>query len=445
MSWTKRIIAAVFVLAVVGILIASLMPKKDPPVTVQTSTVRKGPITRKVSAAGKLQAATQVKLSSNLSGDLLDLPVREGDTIKKGQYIGRIDSRRYEAQLHQREALEQSARSELSVEEVNLARLDADVKRVEVLVKQDSASKAELEKVVAERDGAAARVQSAKDRIKNASASLAEARFLLSFTTLTAPIDGILTSRLKQVGERVRGSDFNEDPIVIIATLSSMEMKVEVGEHEVVHLHEGDPAEIEIDAFPDRRFPAQVIEIAKNATVKNAGTDAEVTTFPVRIALTVPVPGALPGMSGQATISTETHEQALIVPLQAVSVRSEKQLAAGKEKKDEGPASEPAAGGTVARKATRDPLQKVVFVVEDGKARVRRVETGLASENDIELVSGVKEGEVIVEGPYKLLSRELADGRPVKLDKASKEAQERKSPAGATEVSGDAKRGAKGS
>lgn len=435
MSWTKRIIAAVFVLAVAGILVASLMPKKDPPVTVQTSTVRKGPITRKVSAAGKLQAATQVKLSSNLSGDLLDLPVREGDKIRKGQYIGRIDSRRYEAQVHQREALEQSARSELAVEAVNLARLDADVKRVERLVQQDSASKAELEKIVAERDGAAARVQSAKDRIRNASASLAEARFLLSFTTLTAPIDGILTSRLKQVGERVRGSDFNEDPIVIIATLSSMEMKVEVGEHEVVHLHEGDPAEIEIDAFPDRRFPAQVIEIAKNATVKNAGTEAEVTTFPVRIALTVPVPGALPGMSGQATISTETRDQALIVPLQAVTVRTEKQLAAGKdkEKKDDGPPA-PEPGGTTAKKTVREPMQKVVFVVEDGKALVRRVETGLASENDIELVSGVKEGEVIVEGPYKLLSRELADGKPVKTEKPEKD-KEKAGP----KVSGEAK------
>lgn len=434
MSWTKRIIAAVFVVAVIGILAASLVPKKDPPVTVQTTTVRKGPITRKVSAAGKLQAATQVKLSSNLSGDLLDLPVREGDKIKKGQYIGRIDSRRYEAQLHQREAMEQSARSELSVEEVNLARLEADVKRVQRLVKADSASAAELEKIVAERDGAAARVQSAKDRIRNASASLAEARFLLSFTTLTAPIDGILTSRLKQVGERVRGSDFNEDPIVIIATLSSMEMKVEVGEHEVVHLHEGDPAEIEIDAFPDKRFPAQVIEIAKNATVKNAGTEAEVTTFPVRIALTVNVPGALPGMSGQATISTETHEEALIVPLQAVTVRTEKQLSAGKDRKDDAPPS--AEPGGAAKKATREPMQKVVFVVEDGKARVRRVETGLASENDIELVSGVKEGEVIVEGPYKLLSRELADGKPVKTEKPEKEKEKDKA---GPKVSGDAK------
>lgn len=439
MSWTKRIIAAVFVVAVIGVVAASLSPKKDPPVTVQTSAVRKGPITRKVAAAGKLQAATQVKLSSNLSGDLLDLPVREGDKIKKGQYIGRIDARRYEAQLHQREAMEQSARSELSVEEVNLAKLDADVKRVERLVKQDSASKAELEKIVAERDGAAARVQSAKDRIKNASASLSEARYMLSFTTLTAPIDGILTSRLKQVGERVRGSDFNEDPIVIIATLSSMEMKVEVGEHEVVYLHEGDPAEIEIDAFPDRKFPAQVIEIAKNATVKNAGTEAEVTTFPVRIALTVPVPGALPGMSGQATISTETHDQALIVPLQAVSVRTEKQLAAAKEPKDGGPPA-PEPEGTAAKKSAREPMQKVVFVVEDGKARVRRVETGLASENDIELVSGVKEGEVIVEGPYKLLSRDLADGKPVKSDSPEKEKDK-----AAPKVSGEAKKGASGS
>jgi HlyD family secretion protein len=231
----------------------------------------------------------------------------------------------------------------------------------------------------------------------------------------------------------VRGSDFNEDPIVIIATLSNMEMKVEVGEHEVVHLHEGDGAEIEIDAFPDRKFPAQVIEIAKNATVKNAGTEAEVTTFPVRIALTVPVPGALPGMSGQATISTETRDQALIVPLQAVTVRTEKQLAAGKDPKDGGP-PEPEPAGTEARKSTREPLQKVVFAVEDGKARVRRVETGLASENDIELVSGVKEGEVIVEGPYKLLSRELADGKAVKTDKPEKEKEK-----SAPKVSGEAK------
>jgi len=443
MSWTKRIIAAVFVLAIIGIVAASLVPRKDPPVTVQTTTVRKGAITRKVAAAGKLQAATQVKLSSNLSGDLLDLPVREGDAIKKGQYIGRIDSRRYEAQLHQREAMEQSARSELSLEEVNLAKLQADLKRVERLVKADSASTAELERAAAERDGALARVQAAKDRVKSASASLAEARYLLSFTTLTAPIDGILTSRLKQVGERVRGSDFNEDPIVIIATLSSMEMKVEVGEHEVVYLHEGDPAEIEVDAFPDQKFAAQVVEIAKNANVRNAGTETEVTTFPVRLSLLVNVPGGLPGMSGQASVSTETRRNALVVPLQAVTVRTEKQLASpaaqGKDLPDGGSPPQAPPPGPGVRKGPKESQQKVVFVVEDGKARVRRVETGLASENEIEILSGLQEGDRVVEGPYKVLSRELSDGRAVKLDKASE-----KGGAGAP-VSGAEKTGAKGS
>jgi HlyD family secretion protein len=140
-------------------------------------------------------------------------------------------------------------------------------------------------------------------------------------------------------------------------------------------------------------------------------------------------------MSGQATISTETHDKALIVPLQAVTVRTEKQLAASKDKgkKEDGPPA-PEPDGTAAKKATREPMQKVIFVVEDGKARVRRVETGLASENDIELVSGVKEGEVIVEGPYKLLSRDLADGKAVKTDKPEKE-MEKAGP----KVSGDAK------
>jgi len=241
----------------------------------------------------------------------------------------------------------------------------------------------------------------------------------------------------------VRGSDFNEDPIVIIATLSSMEMKVEVGEHEVVYLHEGDPAEIEVDAFPDQKFAAQVVEIAKNANVRNAGTETEVTTFPVRLSLLVNVPGGLPGMSGQASVSTETRRNALVVPLQAVTVRTEKQLAApaaqGRDLPDRGAPPRAPPPGPGVRKGPKESLQKVVFVVEDGKARVRRVETGLASENEIEILSGLQEGEPVVEGPYKVLSRELSDGRAVKLDKASE-----KGGAGAP-VSGAEKTGAKGS
>jgi HlyD family secretion protein len=413
MSWPKRIFAAVFVVAVLALVAASLKPRPEPPLAVQLTTARRAPITRKVIAAGKLQAATQVKLSSNISGDLLELPVREGDRVKRGQFIGRLDARPYAAQARQQEATRATAAADHATALVNVSRLSSELDRVKRLVSGGNASQAELDK--SEQDLAAerSRALAAKERVAQADAALAEARQRLSYATLLAPIDGVVTSRLKQVGERVRGSDFNEDPIVIIATLSSMEVKVEVGEHEVVHLHEGDQADIEIDAIPDKKWPAQVVEIAKNANVRNPNTEQEVTTFPVRLALTSPVPAALPGMSAQASVSTETRADAVVVPLQAVTVRTEKELKGGPAAKAaEAP---PPPGG--AQKPRREAMRKVVFVVENGVAKARPVETGLASESEIEVVDGLKAGETVVEGPYKVLARELADGKPVKEQK----------------------------
>lgn len=407
MSWTKRVVAALLALLVAGLVALSLRPHRDPPLQVQVAEVRRSAITRRVTGAGKLQAATQVKLSSNLSGDLLDLTVREGDRVTKGQYLGRIDSRRYAAQVSREEAGRATAQAEVSLAEVQAARSRAELERVKRLVQSQSASEAELEKARADADADVARLAAARDRVAQATAALAEARHLLSYTTLASPIDGVVTSRQKQVGERVRGSDFNEDVIVIIATLSSMEMRAEVGEQEVVYLREGQPAEVEVDAFPDKKWPAQVMEIAKNATVKNAGTEAEVTTFPVRLALTSPLPGGLPGMSGQATVSTETHENALVIPLQAVTGRTERDLTG-----DGGADAPPERPG----QRRREALQKVVFAVEKDVARMRPVETGLASETEIEILSGVKAGDLVVEGPYRTLARDLRDGRAVKYE-----------------------------
>jgi HlyD family secretion protein len=411
MGWGKRTAAIAFGLAVVALVAVSLWPRPPPPIGVQTAVARRSAITRKVTAAGKLQAATQVKLSSNVSGDLLELPVKEGDRVAKGQLIGRIDSRRYLAQLRQQEANRATAAADQATALVNVARLQAELQRVKRLAGGGNASAAELDKAQQDLAAEQSRAVAAKERVAQADAQLAEARQLLSYTTLLAPIDGVVTSRLKQVGERVRGGELQEDPIVIIATLSNMEVKVEVGEHEVVHLHEGDNAEVEIDAIPDKRWPAAVLEIAKNANVRNPNTEQEVTTFPVRLALTVPVPGALPGMSAQASISTETHDDAVVVPLQAVTVRTEKELKGeAPTKAQEGALAPPAAAQARRREAAR----KVVFVVEKGTARVRPVETGLAGESEIEILEGLKEGETVVEGPYKVLARELADGKPVR-------------------------------
>jgi HlyD family secretion protein len=413
MSWTRRVIAVLFVLAVAAIVALSLRPRPEPPLGIQAVTARRGPITRIVTAAGKLQAATEVKLSSNITGDLLSLTVKEGDRVKKGQELGKIDARRYAAQVQQQEAARASAAADRHMQAVQVAQLEQELGRVEKLAAGENASPAEVDTARSSLAAGRARVDAAQGRIDQADAALREARHFLSLTTLTSPIDGVVTKREKQVGERVRGSDFSEDVLLVISTLSQMEAKIEVGEHEVVFVKEGDPADIEIDAFPDKKFPAQVVEVARNATVKNAGTEAEVTTFIVRLALTQPVSGALPGMSAQASISTDTREGAVAVPIQAVTVRTEKELAGGKPADPSQPAPPAAAGSTPGKRPRREPLKKVVFVVKDGVAKLRPVETGLASDTEIEIVSGLAEGEKVVEGPYRVLSRELTDGRTV--------------------------------
>ncbi|HET8542538.1 MAG TPA: efflux RND transporter periplasmic adaptor subunit [Anaeromyxobacter sp.] len=413
MSWPRRILAGAFVLAVAAIVVASLRPRPEPPLAIQAVTARKGPITRLVTAAGKLQAATEVKLSSNITGDLLALEVKEGDRVARGQVLGRIDARRYAAQAQQQEAARASAAADRDMQKVQVAQLEQDLARVEQLARTGNASPAELDTARSNLAAARARVEGAQGRIDQTDAALREARHFLSLTTLTAPIDGVVTKREKQVGERVRGSDFSEDVILVISTLSQMEVKVEVGEHEVVYVEEGDPADVEIDAFPDRKFPAQVVEVARNATVKNAGTEAEVTTFFVRLALTEPVSGALPGMSAQASIATDTRDGAVVVPIQAVTVRPEKDLAAGGKRPDDERPPQGGAPSAGAKRPRREPLRKVVFVIQDGVAKVRPVETGLASETEIEIVTGLGEDEKVVEGPYRILSRDLADGRRV--------------------------------
>jgi HlyD family secretion protein len=412
MSWGKRIVAILFVLLVGAIVVASLMPKPTPPTGIQASTARKGEITRIVTAAGKLQAATEVKLSANVSGDLLELRVQEGDVVKKGDVLGRIDSRRYDEQVRGQAASRESAVADVQLQRVRVAQLEAELARTERLGKSGNASDAELDTARSNLNVEKARLTAAEQKANQSDAMLREARHSQSLTTLTSPIDGVVTKREKQVGERVRGSELSEDVILVISTLLKMEMKVEAGEHEVVFVEEGDTAEVEIDAFPDKKFPATVVEVARNATVKNEGTEGEITTFFVRLALDERVENALPGMSGQASISTETHQDAVVVPIQAVTVRPERELkggpgANGGERDPEGP---PPARGA---KPRREPMQKVVFVVDGGAAKVREVETGLASDTEIEIVSGLKEGEKVVEGPYRILSRELKDGTTV--------------------------------
>ena len=402
MKWWKALIAGGLFLGAAAITAGGLKDRPPPTVDVQVTRAHKGSITRTITGAGKVQAATTVKISSNLSGDLIELKVKEGDRVTKGQVLGRIDRRRYEAAVNQALAARNAARSDAQVAQVELDRSNADLVRVEALGKKELSSTAEVEQSRAARDSAAARLAAAQQRLAQASAVYDQQQNDLEKTTLFSPIDGNVIELSREVGERVRGSDFNEDVVMTLAALNVMEVKFEVGEHEVVHLKAGQPAEISVDALEGDSYQGAVVEIAQKALIKNPGTESEVTTFPITVALTSRPALVMPGMSAEVRISAEQHNDTILVPIQSVTVRSEKSLPDYKPPVEGG-------GLTVARRA--EALAKVVFVVDaDNKAQVRRVRTGIASDTDLEILEGLQEGDRVVEGPYRTLSKDLKPG-----------------------------------
>ena len=288
---------------------------------------------------------------------------------------------------------------------VDIDRLGRELERVQGLVAKGLASAAELDKGRSDLASAKARQAAQLDRAAQAIAALDEAQNNLSKTTLTSPIDGNVIEVTREVGERVRGSDFNEDVVMTLAALNTMEVKIEVGEHEVVHLKNHQRADIKIDAFEGQTFEGTVVEIAQKALIRNQGTEQETTSFPVTVALVVKPDGVLPGMSAEVRITAEERDSAVIVPVQAVTVRPEKGLpdtAANVE------------GTKLAAPKKGETFAKVVFVVDgDKKVHPRRVKTGIASDTDVEIVEGLKDGEQIVEGPYRALAKDLKDGDAV--------------------------------
>jgi HlyD family secretion protein len=404
-----RWIALALVVGVVGFAtVQGLRPHPPPPVEVTTTQVKRGPVTRTVAAAGHLQAVMTVKVSSNISGDLLSLAVKEGDRVKRGQVLGQIDKRLYESQAAQYRAAVQATRAQADEARITLEQSRRDFARTRRLVEQKLASDAELEK--------------AETQVKMQEGALA------SRATLVAPLDATVLELDHKVGERIRGSDLSEDVVMLLGGLDEMEVKAEVGEHEVTAVHDGDEAAIDIDAFPDRQFHGRVSAVAKNAQIKNPGTDSEVTTFFVRVALLDPPAGALPGMSTAVSIASATHDNVLMVPIQAVATRE------AKKKEQKGPSREgslvagpggaaPAKAGDAppAVAATGKPRPvKVLFVLnKDGKAEMREVKIGIASRTDVEILDGVNEGEAVIDGPYRTLARELQDGQGARLAKPS--------------------------
>jgi HlyD family secretion protein len=410
MTWWKGLIAALIVAGVGAMTYAGLREQPPPATEVQFGKVKKGPITRTVTGAGKVEAATTVKISSNLSGDLIELPVKVGDTVVKGQVLARLDRRRFEASVKQAAAALNAAKSEIATVQVEIDRLTRELERVRGLVAKGLASQAEAERSESDLAAAKSRQASQSDRAAQAAAVLEESQNNLAKSTLFSPIDGNVIEVTREVGERVRGSDFNEDVVMTLAALHSMEVKIEVGEHEVVHLKLGQKCDIKIDAFDGQTFEGTVVEIAQKALIRNPGTEQETTSFPVTVALVAKPDRVLPGMSAEVRVTADQRDSAVIVPVQAVTVRPEKALGDTAANIEGNKLSAPKKGETFA---------KVVFVVDaEKKVHPRRVKTGISSDTDIEILEGLNEGDEIIEGPYRTLAKDLKDGDLVEEQKS---------------------------
>jgi HlyD family secretion protein len=414
MTIGRWIFAVVIIGLVAMVAMKSLQPRPEPTTAVQSATATRTSITRSVSGAGKLEPVHKVNVSSNITGTLLELGVGIGSKVTKGEVLAQIDTSLYHAQAEQQRAQLRAAEATVIGARENLKYLGDEEVRLRKLHAAGVVSEAELTKAESSKRLAVSELSTAENRAAVSRAALAQAQNALNWATVKAPIDGSVLAVNHRVGERVRGSDFSEDVILVLGSLTEVDIRLEVGEHDVVYIKPGQAAVVEIDAFPGQALAGTVIDSGRDAIVKNAGTENEVTTFPVWVSLTVPPARVLSGMSAQVTISTETHDDVVAVPIQAVTVRPADR------------ASEPAgAGSGSAAPRSKRKLDKVVFVIADGVVHKRIVEVGLSSETHVEIVKGLKTGEVVVEGPYRTLARDLVDGMRVTTESVARQREEK--------------------
>ena len=427
---------------------------KDEGLKVTAEKVQKRSITEIVNASGKIYPEDEVKVSPDISGVITELNVQEGDTVKKGQILARIDADVYNIQrsqaasgVAQTQAQVSSSQAQVSNAQAALDALDAQmeqaqknynrskklfdekvISRSEMDVAESSlrSAKANYNAAVQGIRGGQANVQSARANVQTAQASLQKANKDLSRTAITAPRDGVISLLNVKKGESVSGNSFTVGTEILrIADMSKIEIRVDVGENDIPKVKLGDSALVEVDAYSDRKFKGIVTQIASSnngAASQNAlsNTTSDVTQYKVYIRILAESYMDLlgkgtfpfrPGMSANADIQTKTHANVLSVPINAVTTRDKNDSTNNKadtRKKDESNAKP-----TV---SLVDDLEVVVFVIDAaGKVSKVKVKTDIQDINNIEITAGLKEGDLVVTGPYDVVSKTLKVGKKVKV------------------------------
>ena len=433
------IITLVSLVLLVTALLAAF-GKKEPAISVQTEKIARHTITETVTASGKIYPVLQVHISAEVSGEIIDLPVKEGQFVHKGDLLLKINPKTPRAMLNQAQASYESSRASITTSTANLEKAEADFKRNRELFDSKLISDADYIGFKVALDIARAQLENAGHAVELAKATVDSAQDSMDKTAITAPLDGTITKLNSQLGERVLGTVQNAGTeIMTISDLSAMEARVDIGEMDIVLLQPGQKAKLEVDSFKDNKFAGVVTDVANSSEGLNArvtaggsgggsssATGQSATLFEVRIRLTEE--GQFrPGMSVSAVIETRTRTNVLAAPIASVTTRIVKE----KSKTEAGAMKTNAlASGAIASSGNEMNLAKadkkadeknkpveVVFVVDGDHVKTVPVKIGISDDNFWEITEGLKEGDEIITGGFKAIGRDLDDGK--KISKSS--------------------------
>lgn len=444
MSKKKKLLIGSGLVVAVAALVGTAVMKKNgkQEIEVQTAPVKRQRVVETVTATGKVQPHIQVKISADVSAKITKLAVSEGAWVEKGDFLLELDRERYIAAVERAEASLRSAESDAKLARESMLKAEKDYQRTKELHEKQLESSAAYDAAAATYQVEKARYESASSSVEQSRALLKQANDDLSKTRIYAPMAGTISQLNKEVGEIALGSQFQEDVILVVSDLVGMEALVDVDENDVVAISLGDTANIEVDALPNTIFRGYVSEIANTAKVTGSGTADQQTEFEVKVAITGTTLGQAangvaqnleitqqrstadlrPGMTASSDIVTETRDSTLAVPIQCVTVRTMDQL---QKKPAEGKSGEAIANESSEPQFTpdKDGFVEIVFVVKDGAVEARQVKTGIQSNTHIEILTGLAEGDEIVTGSYRAISKDLQHGIKVMVKNAEKKNQ----------------------
>jgi HlyD family secretion protein len=447
-------ILVILIIVLVGLKKSGVIGKEEG-IEVSVEKVQRRTITETVNASGKVYPEVEVKISPDVSGEVVELMVAEGDSVRRGQVLARIyadilNSQRDQvaAGVNQQKAQVSNSTAQLGALKATLDQTETQYNRQKKLFEEKVISKSEFEQAEQAYRSAKANYIAATEGIKSAQAGVASVQAQLkradkdiSRTIITSPMDGVISLMAIKKGERVAGNSFNVGTEMMrVADMRSIEVRVDVGENDIPKVKLGDTAIVEVDAYSNRKFKGLVYKIANpttNSSLTGGSTTTEVTNYKVHIRLLPDSYNDLvikgksfpfrPGMTASADIQTKSHSNVLSVPLNAVTTRDPKDSSNiakndKKEKKDE------SANNDAPKSVTAgDDLQEVVFVLQnDNKVKQVKVKTAIQDLNNIEIVEGLKEGDEVVTGPYTTVSKTLKAGTLVKKTAKDKLFEEKK-------------------